>query len=130
MVSRNLGVRLSPELAAEIARLAKAYRKPQSEIARLLIEEALEHRAEEMTASQFQLVENRMAYMERRFSGWMVKLARAIAESLYYSEQMATIDLKPKDKKMVQDAAAKYVREFMKTTHEDPNKASKEAGIE
>ena len=130
MVTRMVGVRLAPEIYAEVARLAKSHRKPQSEIIRLLVEEALAHRAEEMTASQFQLVENRLAYIERRFSGWMVKLARAIAESLYYSEQMATIELKPKDKKFVKDGAEKFVREFMKTVHDDPNKASNEAGIE
>lgn len=130
MPSPGIYVRLSPELHAEVARLAKSYRKPHAEVARLLLEEALAHRAEEMTASQFQIVENRMAYIEKRFSGWMVKLARGIAESLYYTEKMATIDFNAKDKKMIKDAAAKYVREFMKTAHEDPSKASKEAGIE
>jgi hypothetical protein len=115
MVSQLIGVRVPPETYAEISRLAKSYRKTPSEITRLLIEEGLAHRAEEMTATQFQLVENRLAYIERRFSGWMVKLARAIAESLYYSEQMATYDLSAKDKKATQEAATKYVREFLKS---------------
>ncbi len=114
-----VGVRVAPEVLEELQRLARANNKSQSEIARLLIEDALARRAEENADTQFQLVENRMAYIEKRFSGWMIKLARAIAESLYYSEQMATVDLEAKDKELVNEQAQKFVREFMKMKHED-----------
>ncbi len=114
-----IGVRVAPEILEELQRLARANNKSQSEIARLLIEDSLARRAEEITDTQFQLVENRMAYMEKRFSGWMIKLARAIAESLYYSEQMATIDLASQDKELVNEQAQKFVRDFMKMKHQD-----------
>jgi predicted DNA-binding protein len=130
MKTQTITVRVAPELYEEITRLSKTYRKTQSAVARVLIEEALAQRAEDMTASQFQLVENRLAYIERRFSGWMVKLSRAIAESLFYSEQMATFDLESNDKKVVEDAAQKFVRQFMQFKHEDPAKASGEAGLQ
>jgi hypothetical protein len=129
MKSPLLNIRVAPEIFEEIARLAKAQGKTQSAVARQLIEDALARRAEDMTASQFQLVENRLAYMERRFSGWMIKLARAIAESLFYSEQLATLDLEDDERKAVDEAVEKFVRQFMQVKHEDPAKASKEAGI-
>lgn len=130
MKSPLLNIRVAPEIFEEIARLAKAQGKTQSAVARQLIEDALARRAEDMTASQFQLVENRLAYMERRFSGWMIKLARAIAESLFYSEQLATLDLEDDERKAVDEAAEKFVRAFMQVKHEDPAKPSKEAGIQ
>jgi hypothetical protein len=118
MAAPALNTRVSPEVYEEVMRLAKANKKTQAEVTRLLIEEALARRANEITDAQFQMVENRLAYMERRFSGWMVKLARAIAESLYYTEQMATVELDKDDKALVNDAAQKFVREFMKMKHD------------
>lgn len=119
-----LGIRVAPEVHEELKRIAKANKKTQSEVARLLLEEAIARRSEELTETQFQLVENRLTYMERRFSGWMVKLARAIAESLYYTEQLATVDLDKDDKRIVNQAAEKFVREFMKMKHDDPGRSS------
>jgi predicted CopG family antitoxin len=113
-----LTIRVAPEVYEEVKRLAKANKKTQSEVARLLLEDAIARRSEELTDTQFQMVENRLTYMERRFSGWMVKLARAIAESLYYTEQLATVDLDKDDKRIVNQAAEKFVREFMKMKHD------------
>jgi hypothetical protein len=126
MITKVISVRTAPEIHAEITRLSKAYRKSQSEVARILIEEALAQRAEEMTATQFQLVENRLAYIERRFSGWMAKLARGVAESLFYNEQMATYDLNDAEKQVVNQEALKFVREFMKMKHEHSNQDSQQ----
>jgi predicted transcriptional regulator len=117
MASKVITIRIAPEIHGEIARLSNAYRKRQSEV----IEEALAQRAEDMTASEFQLVENRLAVIERRFSAWMAKLARGIAESLFYSEQMATFDLNATEKRVVNEAALKFVREFVKMKHENAN---------
>ena len=125
MVSQQITVRVTPEIYEEITRISKAYRKSQAEVARVLLSEALSTRAEEMTATQFQLVENRLAYIERRFSGWMIKLARAIAESLFYAEQMATIDLSNEDRAVIDDAAKKFVRQFMQMKHDDPARSEK-----
>jgi hypothetical protein len=83
-----------------------------------LIEEALAHRSEEMTATQFQLVENRLAYMEKRFSAWMAKLARGIGTAWFYSEQLATFELEDDEKRVVNEDALKFVREFMKVKTE------------
>lgn len=127
MVSPQITVRVAPEIYEEISRLSKAYRKPQSHVARILLEEALAKRAEDLTASQFQIVENRLAYIERRFSGWMVKLARAIAEALFYAEEMATIELDDQDRKAIKAAAEKFVREFLKAKHSDSGIAKDEA---
>jgi hypothetical protein len=121
MASKVITIRIAPEIHGEIVRLSNAYRKGQSEVARILIEEALAQRAEDMTASQFQLVENRLANIERRSAGWMAKLARGVAESLFYSEQMATFDLNSIDKQVVNEAALKFAREFMNMKHERAN---------
>ncbi len=124
MTAPVIGIRVAPEILEELQRLARANNKSQSEIVRSLLEDALARRAEEITDTQFQLVENRMAYIEKRFSGWMIKLARAIAESLYYSEQMATVDLEAPDKELVNEQAQKFVREFMKFKHQDMGHAT------
>lgn len=83
-----IGLRVSPEVYEELERLSKTDRKTQAAVARVLIAEALARRAADITASQFQMVENRLVRIERRFSRWIIKRARAIAESLYVSHRL------------------------------------------
>jgi hypothetical protein len=83
-----IGLRVSPEVYEELERLSKTDRKAQAAVARGLIAESLARRAADITASQFQLVENMWVEIERRFSRWMINRARAIAESLYVSHQL------------------------------------------
>jgi len=115
MASPQISTRFEPEIYEEILRLAKANKKRPVEIVRLLVADALARRAEELTASQFQLVENRLDYIEKRFSAWMIKIARASAKGLFYSEQIALADASRDEKKLIKDHAETSVREFMKS---------------
>lgn len=120
MPAPKLTIRIEPEIYEEILRLAKANDKSISEICRLLITERLAQRAEEITASQFQLVENRLAYIEKRFTAWMIKIARAAAQGLFYSEQMVLAEAEPREQQLIKDAAELFVREFMKSKADTP----------
>lgn len=123
MPAQVVSTRFDPEVQAEILRLAKSYKKTPSEIVRLLVQDALTKRAEELTASQFQMVENRLSYMEKRFSAFMVKNARAAAECLFYCEQMVLTEATDKEKKLLRTAAKTFAREFLKarSLQEDQN---------
>lgn len=129
MVSPQISVRLAREVYEELSIIAKANGKTQAEVARELINEALVHRAEGMTDSQFQLVEVRLGYIERRFSGWMGKLSRAIAECLWYTQQIATCELEPPEEQMIHQAAQKFVRQFLQMKHPDPRKYEKPSDV-
>lgn len=114
MPSPQVGIRFEKEIYEEILRLAKSHKKSTAEIVRLLVRDALAQRAEELTASQFQMVENRLAYLEKRFSAFLVKTARAAAEGLFYSEQIVLSEASEKERLLLKEAAQKYSREFLK----------------
>ena len=111
----QISTKLEPEVYEEILRIAKANNKTTSETVRLLIRDALATRAEQLTASQFQLVENRLQYIERRFSAWMAKIARVAAETRFYAEQMMLYDAEEQEKELLKEAAQKSVREFLRS---------------
>jgi hypothetical protein len=85
MNSPKISFRLESALYEEVSRIAAANGKNMSEAARLLIESAVIRRSEEMTDTQLQLVERRLNYIEKRFSAFLVKIAKSAARTEYFA---------------------------------------------
>lgn len=74
---------VTPAIAEEIERLAKANRVSRSTMVRTLLEERLTHRANERVSDSFEKVEARLRRIESRFSAFLAKAVRVSAQGLY-----------------------------------------------
>jgi Arc/MetJ-type ribon-helix-helix transcriptional regulator len=113
MQTFQFSVRLTPELSEEVLRIAKTNRKSHSDVIRALVQDALARRAEESTNTQFSLVEKRLARIEERFAAWLIKLSKASAKSLFFTEQLALFEVEEEDAQQLHNAANLYVRRFL-----------------
>lgn len=77
---------VSPAIAEELDRLAKANKVTRSTMVRQLLEERLTERAGERAESAFDRVEKRLAAMDNRFAALLVKSIKAGAASLYLQQ--------------------------------------------
>lgn len=109
---------VSPSIVEEIERLAKANGVTRSTMIRQLLEEKLTERANQRQAGTYEKLEQRLAHIEKRFSGLMVKAIRVSAEDLYlgayYYRYFTDMD-KDQLKKMKGEAKA-FAGEILKTT--------------
>lgn len=115
MQSPRISVRIAPKVYEELSRIAVANRASVSDLTRELINEALIHRAESLTQSQFQHVEARLDYMEKRFSSFMVKIIMGVARGLYFSEQTFLTEATEEQKTFFHRKADAFAAEFLKT---------------
>lgn len=106
-------VRFQPKVSEEILRLAEANGVTPSRMIQELVREAIMARAEGLTNSQFQYVERRLQRIEDRFSGWMIKLSKAISKVLFYVEQLALYEVPEKDQEALKQAAERFMRNFL-----------------
>lgn len=113
MPTFQFAVRLSPETTEEVLKLAKANGKTPTNMIREIVQESVIRRAEQSTDTQFHLVEKRLARMEDRFVAWLVKVSKASAKGLFYTEQLALFEVDEPDQKRLQNAANVYVRSFL-----------------
>jgi hypothetical protein len=73
---------VTPAIMEEIDRLATSSKRSRSEVVRTLLEEQLTQRANERMEGAYAQVEKRLAKMDQRFSGLLVKAIRLIAQDL------------------------------------------------
>lgn len=106
-------VRFQPKVSEEILRLAKANGVTATQMIQELVREAIIARAEELTDSQFQYVEQRLKRIEERFAGWMIKLSKAISLVLFYVEQLALYEVPEKDQRALKRAAERFMSDFL-----------------
>ncbi len=106
-------VRFPKEMAEEVTRLAKANRLTPAEMVRELVRDGIVARAEATTNSQFAYVEKRLRRMEDRFAGWMIKLSKAIAQVLFFTEQLALYEVDEKDQIALKQLAQSFARQFL-----------------
>jgi hypothetical protein len=74
---------VTPAIAEEIQRMARANRVTRSTMVRQLLEERLTQRANERMEDANDRLEKRLKYIEERFSSLIVKGMRASAQTLY-----------------------------------------------
>jgi len=74
---------VSPAIAEELDRLAKANKVTRSSLIRSLLEEKLTERANERQEDAYDRLEKRLAGIENRFGGLIVKAVKMSAQSLY-----------------------------------------------
>ena len=109
-----VSTRLSPEAHEEVLKIAKAHHRDSlSDAIRQLIDEALAHRAEAMTASQFELVSNRIDYMEKRFSAFHAMTIRAIAKAVYFAKENMLLEADDEQRSFLEDDAEKFAENFI-----------------
>lgn len=113
MRSPQFCVRFPPVIAEEVYRLAKANKISESEMIRQLVSDGIIVRAEATTNSQFQYVEQRLRRIEERFAGWMIKLSKATAQNLFFTEQLALFEVDEKDQRALKAAAERFMRQFL-----------------
>ena len=74
---------VSPAIAEELDRIAKANKVTRSTLIRSLLEEKLTERANERQEDAYDRLEKRLASIENRFGGLIVKAVKMAAQSLY-----------------------------------------------
>lgn len=74
---------VTPAIMEEIDRLAATSKRSRSEVVRALLEAQLTERANERMEAAYAQVEKRLARMDQRFSGLLVKAIRLIGQDLY-----------------------------------------------
>lgn len=74
---------VSPAIAEELDRLAKANKVTRSTLIRSLLEEKLTERANERQEDAYDRLEKRLASIENRFGGLIVKAVKMSAQGLY-----------------------------------------------
>lgn len=79
----NVSAAVSPAIAEEIDRLAKSNGVTKSTMVRTLLEERLTQRADERLGESYDKVEQRLKRIESRFSAFLAKAVRLIAQDLY-----------------------------------------------
>jgi hypothetical protein len=77
---------VTPAIMEEIDRLAASTKRSRSEVVRTLLEERLTERANERMEAAYSQVDKRLAKMDQRFSGLLVKAIRLIAHDLYLTQ--------------------------------------------
>jgi hypothetical protein len=78
-----------------------------------LVRDGIIVRAEETINSQFEYVEKRLRRIEERFTGWMIKLSKAISLVLFFTEQLALYEVPEKDQRALKQAAQSFMRQFL-----------------
>src|SRR5271169_4553441 len=76
---------VTPSIAEEIDRLAASSKRSRSEVVRTLLEERLTQREDERDSDRYDALEKRLAKLEQRFSGLLVKTIRLSAQNYYVS---------------------------------------------
>jgi hypothetical protein len=79
----NVSAAVSPAVAEEIDRLAKSNGVTKSTMVRTLLEERLTDRANERLSESYEKLEKRLKHIESRFSSFLAKAVRLIAQDLY-----------------------------------------------
>lgn len=74
---------VTPAIMEEIDRLAATSKRSRSEIVRNLLEAQLTERANQRMEAAYAQLDKRLARMDDRFSGFLVKAIRLIAQDLY-----------------------------------------------
>ena len=77
---------VTPAMLEEIHTLAKAKKMSRSQMVRQLLEERLTQRANERNEDAYGRLEKRLAIMENRFAGLLMKVGKASAQSLYLTQ--------------------------------------------
>ena len=103
----NVSAVISPAMAEDIERLARAAKVSKSTMVRKLLEERLTQRADERLTETYNKVEERLRRIESRFAAFMAKNVRLTAQNLYLDWY--------------------YLREFTKMSNEDLKKLNEEA---
>jgi len=103
----NVSAVVSPAIAEEIDRLAKAAKVSRSTMLRKLLEERLTQRADERLTETYDKVEQRLRRIESRFAAFMAKNVRLTAQNLYLDWY--------------------YLREFTKLSKEELKKLNEDA---
>ena len=76
---------VTPSIAEEIDRLTASSKRSRSEVVRTLLEERLTQREDERNSDRYEAIEKRLAKLEQRFSGLLVKTIRLSAQNYYVS---------------------------------------------
>lgn len=114
MASPQINTRYTQAVYEEILRLAKLNNTTPTDVVRKIVEEGLMMRAEKLTDSQFAMVEKRLSTIEERFAAWLIKLSRAAARNLFYTEQIALYEVDSNDQEQLREASKIYAREFLR----------------
>lgn len=113
---------VTPVVMEEIDRLAASSRRSRSEIVRTLLEERLTQRANERMEAAYAQVERRLAKMDQRFSGLLVKAIRLIAQDLYLTqyEIREFTDIEDEEYRKVREKAKTFAGDQLKQAFEKP----------
>jgi len=114
MTTTQLCSRFPQEVCEEIYRIAKAEQTTSANVVRELVEEALAHRAEAMTASQFELVSNRLDYMEKRFSAFHAMGLQVAAKTLYFARENMLLECNPEQREFFDNDANGFARNYIR----------------
>jgi len=111
----QVSARFSPEAYEELMRIAKAqHGGSMADAVRQLVDEALIQRAEAMTASQFELVSNRIDYMEKRFSAFHAMGLQVAAKTLYFARENMLLECNPEQKEFFDNDANGFARNYIR----------------
>jgi hypothetical protein len=114
MTTRQICSRFSLQVAEEIYRIAKAKQCSTADVVRELVDEALIHRAEAMTASQFELVSKRLDYLEKRFSAFHAMGLQVAAKTLYFARENMLLECNPEQKEFFENDANDFARSYIR----------------
>ena len=105
----------------EIDRLAASTRRSRSEVVRTLLEAQLTERANERMEAAYAQVEKRLAKMDKRFAGLLVKAIKLIAQDLYVSmyELREFTNIDEADYKAVKEKARTFAGDQVKQGFEN-----------
>ncbi len=112
----NLSAVVSPAIAEEIERLARAEKVSKSTMVRKLLEERLTQRADERLTEAYDKVEKRLRRIESRFSAFMAKNVRLSAQNLWldWHYYQALTDMSAEDLKKLNLKSKEFAGQQLK----------------
>jgi len=112
---------VTPAIAEEIDRLAATTRRSRSEVVRTLLEERLTERANERMEAAYEQVERRLAKMDKRFAGLLVKAIKLVAQDLYVSlyEIREYTSIEDDEYRILREKAKTFAGDQLKKAFED-----------
>lgn len=112
---------VTPAIMEEIDRLAASSKRTRSEVVRTLLEERLTQRANERMEAAYAQVDKRLAKLDKRVSGLLVKAIRLIAQDLYISlyEVREFTNIDDDDYRTMKEKAKTFAGDQLKQAFED-----------
>jgi plasmid stability protein len=107
-------IRFSTEAYEELLRISAAQHGGSiADAVRQLIDQALVHRAEQMTASQFELVGKRLESLEKTLSRWLALGSKIDLLTLFYSREHMLLGASNQQRIDLEEAAHAFTDTYL-----------------